>query len=223
MGTSWTWATVTQASPLRVQLDGDSSPLLASPDTLVHATDLAVGDRVRCELTNRRLIVHGRSAGGSITPAGAITMFAGATPPSGWLLCDGMLISRATYAELFAVIGTSYGAGDGSTTFALPNMKGRVPVGVDSGQAEFAGLGSSGGEKTHVLSAAEIPPHQHEVIGGYVKPGNTGGGQSSPVPQGSYYGFYYVLPQSFTAANTGGGGAHNNLQPFLAINYLIHH
>lgn len=83
--------------------------------------------------------------------SGAVTMFAGATPklPSGWLFCDGAAVSRTTYAELFSAIGTTYGVGDSSTTFNLPNFRGRVPVGYDATQTEFDILGESGGTKAH--------------------------------------------------------------------------
>lgn len=97
---------------------------------------------------------------GPIT-VGLVTMFAGASSPAGWLLCDGSTVSRTSYAKLFSLIGTTYGAGDGSTTFNLPNLKGRVPVGRDTTQAEFDTIGESGGEKTHKLSVAEMPAHTH--------------------------------------------------------------
>src|SRR5215467_6824657 len=86
-----------------------------------------------------------------------------ATAPLGWILCDGAAISRTTYAALFAVIGTTYGVGDGSTTFNLPNCKGRIPVGFDSGQTEFNALGKTGGEKTHTLTVAELATHDHTI------------------------------------------------------------
>ena len=97
----------------------------------------------------------------SLVPSGAITPFAGSAAPTGWFSCDGSAISRATYAALFAAIGTTYGAGDGSTTFNLPNLKGRVPVGVDAAQTEFDTRGETGGAKTHLLSSAEMPSHTH--------------------------------------------------------------
>ena len=95
------------------------------------------------------------------SPAGIVSQFAGSTAPTGWMLCDGTAVSRTTYASLFAAIGTTYGAGDGSTTFNLPNLRGRVPVGHDATQTEFDALGESGGAKTHTLSVAEMPSHTH--------------------------------------------------------------
>jgi microcystin-dependent protein len=79
-------------------------------------------------------------------PTGTLTAFAGATAPSGWLMCDGSAISRSTYSDLFTVVGTTYGAGDGSTTFNLPDLRGRVPVGYASGgKTEVATLGNNEG------------------------------------------------------------------------------
>ena len=90
---------------------------------------------------------------------GSICAFPSSSVPSGFLICDGSLVSRSTYSDLFNVIGTTYGAGDGSTTFALPNLSGRVPMGPDSGYA----LGSSGGEYSHELTLTELAEHDHEV------------------------------------------------------------
>ena len=87
--------------------------------------------------------------------------FAGVTIPSGFLVCDGGAYSRTEYAELFAVIGTRYGVGNGSTTFNVPNFSGRVPVGVDAGHA----LASAGGEETHRLTISETPAHTHAFTG----------------------------------------------------------
>lgn len=111
------------------------------------------------------------------TPIGTISVFSGAIPPAGYLICDGSAISRTTYSELFSIIGTTYGSGDGSTTFNLPNLKGRVVAGQDSSQTEFDTIGETGGEKTitytpsgtningavksHVLTTNEIPAHTH--------------------------------------------------------------
>lgn len=86
-------------------------------------------------------------------------MFAGSVAPEGWLLCDGSAVSRETYASLYSVIGDSYGSGDGSTTFNLPDLTGRVIIGSSSSHP----VASSGGEESHVLLASEIPAHVHSV------------------------------------------------------------
>lgn len=84
-------------------------------------------------------------------------------------MADGTAVSRITYSVLFSLIGSIYGNGDGSTTFNLPNFKGRVPVGLDAGQTEFDTMGETGGAKTHTLTEAQIPAHSHYITteGGY--------------------------------------------------------
>ncbi len=105
-----------------------------------------------------------KMATGAALPIGALMPYAGAAAPSGWLLCDGSAVSRSTYAGLFAVIGTTYGAGNGTTTFNVPNLKGRMPVGLDAAHTEFDTLAETGGEITHTLTEAEMPNHGH-VLG----------------------------------------------------------
>jgi len=102
---------------------------------------------------------------------GAVTDFAGTTAPSGWLLCYGQAISRATYAALFGVIDVFYGAGDGSSTFNLPDCRGRTSAGLDNmggvAAARLTGyttLGVTGGAQTVTLIEANLPPHDHEVF-----------------------------------------------------------
>jgi microcystin-dependent protein len=96
----------------------------------------------------------------SFTPSGVISQFAGSIAPDGYLLCDGAAISRTTYSSLFSTIGTAYGAGDNSTTFNLPNLQNRIPVGKGS-DTEFDTLGETGGAKAVSLSATNIPAHSH--------------------------------------------------------------
>lgn len=137
--------------------------------------------------------------------------FGGTAAPTGFLLCDGTAYSRSTYARLFSVIGTAYGAGNGSTTFNVPNKKGRVSVGKDSSQTEFDTLGEQGGEKTHVLTIPEMPSHTH----GYLQSPWTGSrydGSSSPL---------ITQQTAGTTDATGGGQAHNNLQPYEVDNWVI--
>ena len=99
------------------------------------------------------------------TPAGVITQYGGASAPTGWLLCQGQAISRTNplYTRLFTAISTTYGAGDGTTTFNVPNLQGRIPVGRDSTQTEFDALGETGGSKITALITANLPSHQHGV------------------------------------------------------------
>jgi microcystin-dependent protein len=151
--------------------------------------------------------------GDKIIPAGVMNMFAGATAPTGYLLCQGQAISRTTYADLFTAIGTTYGTGDGSTTFNLPNMQGRVPVGLWSADPSFNALGAWGGEKTHTLTTAEMPSHSHTAP---TWDGTTNG--TYEVPSGQYG---VDFPNGAQTSNTGGGQAHNNLQPYMTLNFII--
>lgn len=96
-----------------------------------------------------------------LMPPGCIIPYAAASSPGGWLLCDGSAVSRTTYAALFAIISTTYGVGNGSTTFNVPDITGRLIVGLDSGDSDFNALGETGGSKNKTLSTTEIPSHSH--------------------------------------------------------------
>lgn len=113
------------------------------------------------------------------TPSGTVNLYAGATAPTGWLMCDGSAVSRTTYSELFTAIGTTYGAGDGSTTFNVPNLSGKVPVGKDSGDTDFDTLGETGGSKTHTLTTSEIPSHNHNAATNAQSTANSGGSSNT--------------------------------------------
>lgn len=156
-----------------------------------------------------------------LVPAGTVSAFASQTLPSGWLLCDGANVSRDIYNLLFITIGTTYGVGDNTTTFTLPNLKGKIPVGLDSTQSEFNTLGEIGGEKTHTLTVDEIPSHSHT---GTTDPsGFSTGTQSVNDIAGASSAADNVEAHthSFTTNATGGGLAHNNLQPYIVLNYII--
>ena len=158
---------------------------------------------------------NGQSLG---SPAGMITQYAGATAPSSWLLCQGQAVSRTGYAALFAAIGTAYGAGDGSTTFNVPNLQGRVPVGLQTSDAAFNTLGKTGGAKTHTLTNAEIPAHQHYMD---QDGGNVGYAEGSTNLRFAVNFANTRATSSIVTGYAGGGAAHNNLQPYLVLNYII--
>lgn len=190
--------------------------------------------------------------------AGVVLPFAGSVAPSGFLLCAGQLVSRTTYASLFAVIGTTYGAGDGSTTFNLPDLRGRAVAGLDNmggtaanrlttaaGGVNAAVLGTAGGASTHTLTVAQMPSHNHGVTDpthahGVTDPGHshaysrvtTSNGQGSQVGTANSHimdgASINVTGISINAAatgisiqNNGSGGAHPNVQPTIALNYII--
>ena len=153
------------------------------------------------------------AASGDTLPIGSIVPYGSSTAPANWLVCDGSAVSRTTYADLFAVIGTSYGSGDGSTTFNLPNLKGKVPVGYNSSETEFDTMGETGGEKKHTLTIQEMPSHKHNI--NYAPPSSSGG-------QGNAY--VYGTKEDDNNAMilaTGGDQPHNNLQPYQVVCYII--
>lgn len=156
-------------------------------------------------------------AGGETLPIGSIMLYSGNVLPVNWLLCNGQAVSRTKYSALFEKIGTTYGSGDGSTTFNVPNLKGKVAVGKDDNDTDFDTLGETGGEKTHTLSVSEMPAHSHDLV--YVK------SNSTPLNNAGVSGFNStntgVGTKENAVENTGGGQAHNNLQPYIVQNFII--
>ncbi len=140
--------------------------------------------------------------------------------PRGWAFCDGQILPISQNQALFALLGPTYG-GDGRTSFALPDLRGRAPVHVGDGDT----LGSKGGVETHTLSIAEMPSHIHGVKATNDSPEadtptnnvlasagvNAYGSLSAPT----------VNMKADMVDNTGGGQAHNNMQPLLALNFVI--
>lgn len=208
-----------------------------------------------------------------LTPAGALIMFAGTAAPSGWLLCDGSVVSQSTYASLFSVVGSTYNTGgEGAGNFRLPDLRGRVPVGRNAGT--FSTLGATGGAETVTLTTAQMPSHSHantattDSQGGHSHTVTVSGGahthilpmSASGAPygvndkplrasgsadfsfrtdfeaSGSNYGSGSGTHTHSTSVSTngahthnvtmnnasaGGDGAHNNLQPYQVLNYII--
>lgn len=182
---------------------------------------------------------------GGSSPVGTIIDYVSTTPPTGFLECDGSAVSRTTYADLFAVISTTYGAGDGSTTFNLPDFRGRSAMGRGTG----TGGGSSGsgaptggsaltartignwlGEETHTLTTTEMPSHTHTVT----DPGHAhgidvygSGSFNDTLAQGNHSlqaasgELTANATTGITIANSGSGGAHNTVQPVVVVSKMI--
>lgn len=162
----------------------------------------------------------------ALIPVGSVYDYAGSSAPSKFEFCDGSAISRTTYADLFAAIGTTYGAGDGSTTFNVPDLRGRVVAGKDDmggtaasrmtsgSKAAVDGtvLGAAGGSEEHTLVEAEMPGHTHSE--------STGAGQTNNAEGGS--GDYINNNTTGTTGSTGGDEAHTNLQPTIVLNKIIY-
>ena len=184
-------------------------------------------------------------------PAGVIKMFAGSIAPTGWLICDGSAISRSDYALLFATIGTAYGAGDGSTTFNIPDLRGRVPIGGGTGDAMDAtshALGDKDGTEGVTLDTTELPAHTHgkKTLTGTIRVRECGStnyhtilassGIATSITSTTWSGTHDYMsttsksnPQYQTVNldashehnSVGGGAAHNNMQPYTVVNYII--
>lgn len=197
-----------------VALLGDNDDAIAALTTLVGTKADANHGHSIDDVTGLQASLDGKmdaNASVGVEP-GTVQMFAGASAPTGWLICDGQAVSRSAYASLFAAISTTWGAGDGSTTFNLPDMRGRSPVGAGQGAGlTNRSLGATGGEEIHTLTINEMPSHNHSYT--YRNTSSAADGSKSFVGGSGTV--------SGTTGSNGGNQAHNNMQPFAAINYII--
>jgi microcystin-dependent protein len=177
--------------------------------------------------TGQAIVYNGSTlAYGTIltVPIGTILDYISSTAPSNFAICNGHALSRSIYVDLFNIIGTTFGVGDGSTTFNLPDLRGRVSVGHDptntvltsasTNGANAATIGGVGGAQTHTLTTAQIPAHSHS--------GQVGAGT------GAFLGDWFQKRTDSTnatsahaPAETGGGTAHSNTQPWIALPKII--
>ena len=146
-------------------------------------------------------------SGPGSSPVGAIHMYAATNAPSGWLLCNGAAVGRTNYSQLFFVIGTAYGVGNGSTTFNVPNMVQRFPLGVTNA------LGATGGASSVTLTVNQMPAHTHNIQYSPTQKYVLGPGAADAGRDGADTGF--------TTLSTGGGQPHTNMPPYLTVNYII--
>ncbi len=172
----------------------------------------------------------------SSIPAGAMIAYGGSSAPTGWLICNGASLVRTDYAALFAAIGTTYGAADGSH-FTLPDSTGRVLAGKEASATRLTSavsgvdggtLGATGGSQSHTLTTAQLATHNHTLtdpqhahtytaaVGAFLNPG--GGGSATSAAAGTSTS---SSSTGITLADTGSGAAHNNVQPTLVVNHII--
>lgn len=156
---------------------------------------------------------------------GEVRMFAGTVVPTGWALCDGQLLPISQNTALFSLLGTMYG-GNGTSTFALPDLRGRVPVHMGQGPGLSNRVqGELLGEEAHTLLVSEMPAHNH-TVGASTVNGNSDAADSrvmarSPAAIPQYQGTSDTNLSPSAVANTGGGQPHNNMQPYLCVSFII--
>jgi microcystin-dependent protein len=182
------------------------------------------------------------AARSDIVPIGVPWPWLTGTPPNGYVLMDGSNVSRTTYAPLFALWGTTYGVGDGSTTFGLPDFRGRAIIGAGTGAGLMARtLNATGGEETHVLTTAELASHNHgntsdesaqhthtPAVGTYGQVNNfanestgLGGGAVGPGGRGTPAGSVDSNGHVHGTSAAGSGTAHNTMPPFFVVNWIV--
>lgn len=218
----------TDSGKLKVPANGITGNELASDGTNDSNRAVDTNHLKDESVTSAKLAPAAISA---IMPTGSVMPFAGRSAPDGFLVCDGSAISRTTYSALFAVIEEIYGSGDGSTTFNLPDLQGRVVAGRDnmsgssqdrltnlSGGVDGDTLGATGGDEKHTLVDSEIPAHTHTTDFN-----NFAGVDGTGIGNGAAYEPNRSDP-SYPARDTGSVGGdqpHNNVQPTIILNYII--
>ena len=176
----------------------------------------------------------------AVNPAGAIIMYAATSAPTGYLLCEGSNVSRTTYSDLFAAIGTNYGVGDGSSTFGLPNLEGRFPIGYDGSTYALNGTGGaltdtptlSGTNAGTALTIANLPAHGHDTWGSVWPSGSWTGGTGTSQSSVTQTSGTLVTASTLRTLDTGSGTTHTHawtgtstavdtVPPYIVVNYII--
>ena len=177
----------------------------------------------------------------AVNPAGAIIMYGAATAPTGYLKCDGSNVSRSTYADLFTAIGTTYGSGDGSLTFGIPNLESRFPIGYDGGSSyALAGTGGaitdtptlSGTNAGTAITEAQLPSHTHDTWGNTWPSGSWTGGTGTTQSSVTQTSGTLTTTSTLRTLATGSGNTHTHtwtgtstavdtVPPYLVVNYII--
>jgi microcystin-dependent protein len=222
--------------PVQLAEDAAAGPMLFKSVLSYASQPVIAGDDVVVAQLNGSYVILGKIGTPpaptlGVIPTGSLVHFGSASIPTGWLKCDGSAVSRTTYAGLFAVIGTTYGSGDGSTTFNLPNASGRSLLGVgDSGTAGHTNhtLGTNGGEESHTLITSELASHTHTGPAHthtYTQPQAISAVYGSGIVQSAVPGSNAgTATGSDGTENTGSAGSsspHNNMHPFVTANVII--
>jgi microcystin-dependent protein len=151
---------------------------------------------------------------------GEIRMFAGNFAPAGWMFCEGQLLPISEYETLFNLIGTTYG-GDGQSTFALPDLRGRIPLHFGNGFV----LAESGGVETITLTVSQIPAHSHPLLATSSNASDANPGNNVVAQAGTFDPYQSSPPSAAMAAqaitSTGGSQPHDNFQPYLCVDFII--
>jgi microcystin-dependent protein len=153
-----------------------------------------------------------------------VKMFGGNFAPRGYALCNGQILPIAQNTALFSLLGTTYG-GNGQTTFGLPDLRGRSPLGFGSGPGLTPrSLGESSGSPTHTLTSTEMPTHSHALRAAAAATGGTPGAGVALAATATarvYRSATNTVPMAAPLGTTGGGQPHENRQPWLAVNFII--